>query len=117
VAQRDVDATPNYHGESIVRGTFGERTSSGNRLANLLESVGVHIGVCRAKQEIRKRLEAVRSYLNLRAECVRKYVTGNRARRSSGEDRIREYIEPARVALVPLQIHLNAEILVDIYHK
>lgn len=117
VPQRNVDATAKYHGESIFGGTLSERAGSGNRLANLFERIGVHIAVCRAKQKMPKRLYAVRSYLNLRAKRVCKYVTGNLARRSSGEDRIRWNTERARVALVPLQIHLNAEVFVDVYDK
>jgi hypothetical protein len=116
MTQRDVDATAKYHGESVLSGSLGERTSSGNRLANLFESVGVHIAVCRAKQNLGKRVQAMRSHFNLGAKCVRKNVTGNLARRSSGEDRILSNIEVVGGALVPLQIHLNAEKFVDVYH-
>lgn len=83
LAQRAVDAATKRHRKCILcRGCF-ERTSPGDRLANLPEGIGINVAVCCAEKEMRERVYSLCGNFELRPEHVRKQITGDLAARAS----------------------------------
>lgn len=117
MSQRNIDATAKYHSERLRSGSGLERAPTDDRLANLLESVAVHVAVGRTEQEMPKRVYAVRTNLDLWAKGICKQVTGDRPRGAPRKNWTLGKEELVRVALVSLQIGLDAKVFVNIDDK
>src|SRR6266550_2567459 len=117
LANWDVNPTADRQGKSLGRRGLGNTTPSYDWLAELRKNIAVKVGMRAAEEKAPKRMYVVRSYLELRAEQVRKHVALDVALQAIREGGICRDVKASRVARVALQIRPDAQVLVPVKHN
>ena len=105
LVKRDVDATTKRHGERIAGGSLREIAGAWNWLADLFERIAVHVGMCRAKEDVPEGVEVMRPHLDLGTKQIGKQIALDSAGCAPRENVIRRNNEARGVASVALQVH------------